>query len=210
MGRYTSQGRKNSKRWMRKWPEGFHRWVWLWTRGSRSYQQPWALTESDTTEQQSWSRFCPPPPSIAQWLATVSLQQMFSLIISKLWLWFIIMLCYSHVLYLCYATVSSIGAGTALHILTNLYVSLTRHSLRVSHGNQMGTQPREHVLSSVDIEQVLNYLLNDLMKQNSLLPLQGTHQRLSCHHTLSLKYLFHLCLSKLIHPCSSWGNGHCK
>jgi len=136
MGRNTLQGRKNSKRWMRKWPEGFHRWVWLWTRGSRSYQQPWALTESDTTERQSWSRFCPPHPIIAQWLATVSLKQMFSLIISKLWLQFVIMLCYSHVLYLCYATVLSVGAGTALHILTNLYVSLTRHSLRVSHGNQ--------------------------------------------------------------------------
>ena len=67
---------------------------------------------------------------------------------------------------------------------------------------QVGTQPREHVLSSVDIEQVLSYLLNDLMKQNSLLPLQGTHQHLSCHHTLSLKYIFHLCLSKLIHPRS--------
>lgn len=107
----------------------------IWTRGSRSYQQPWALTESDTTERQSWSRFCPRHSSTAQWLATVSLQQMLSFIISKLWLLFI-MLCYSHVLYFCSATVLSIGAGPALHVLTNLYISLPRHSLRVSHGYQ--------------------------------------------------------------------------
>ena len=136
MGRYTLQGKKNSKRQIREWQEGFHRWVWLWTRGSRSYQQPWALTESVTTERQSWSRFCPPQPSIALWLATVSLQQMFSLIISKLWLRFIIMLCYSHGLYLCSATASWVGAGPVLHVLTNLYVSLTRHFPRVSHGYQ--------------------------------------------------------------------------
>lgn len=76
-------------------------------------------------------------------------------------------------LYLYSVNVKSLAPGTVcLHTLTHELVQSPsmRKSWLLSNW-EYSSQAREPVLSGADIEQVLKYLLNELMKHNSLLSL---------------------------------------